>query len=73
MRMFCTCLLVSTNEPLKFFRFFKPMPPHELGLEFGLGLEAKKPGLSLVGLGLGLVGLVVASLTTLLCLTLGVM
>ena len=41
------------------FVFFKPLPPHELGLEFGIDLETKKPGLGLglVGLGLGLVGL----------------
>ena len=57
MRTFCTCLLVFTNEPLQIFRFFKPLPPHELGLEFSLGLQAEKPGLGLVGLGLGGLGL----------------
>ena len=47
--MFCMGILVSTNEPLQIFGFFKPLSHHEPGLKFGL--EAKKPGLGLGPMG----------------------
>ena len=50
-----------TNEPFQIFRFFKLLPPHELGLKFDLGLVGLGLGLGLVGLGLGLVGTTSAS------------
>ena len=55
-------ILVFTNAPLQTFRFFKPLPPHELSLGLvGLGF-----GLRLVDHGLGLgPRRVVTSLTSL--------